>query len=71
MAAARCSCGTVATGSPTIRERGFKKGDLKFTLDGEKLHGSWVLVRMRHDRDGGKRTNWLLIKHRDGFAQRR
>ncbi|UFZ03780.1 DNA ligase D [Bradyrhizobium ontarionense] len=50
-------------------ERGFKKGDLKFTLDGEKLHGSWVLVRMRHDRTGGKRTNWLLIKHRDEFAR--
>jgi bifunctional non-homologous end joining protein LigD len=50
-------------------EHGFKKGDLKFTLDGEKLHGSWVLVRMRRDRDGGKRTNWLLIKHRDEFAR--
>ncbi|MGJ4909777.1 DNA ligase D [Bradyrhizobium sp. HKCCYLS2033] len=50
-------------------ERGFKKGDLKFTLEGEKLHGSWVLVRMRHDRTGGKRTNWLLIKHRDEFAR--
>jgi bifunctional non-homologous end joining protein LigD len=50
-------------------ERGFKKGDLKFTLDGEKLHGSWVLVRMRNDRNGGKRTNWLLIKHRDEYAR--
>ena len=50
-------------------ERGFEKGDLKFTLDGEKLHGSWVLVRMRNDRTGGKRTNWLLIKHRDEFAR--
>src|SRR5215217_3233131 len=50
-------------------ERGFKKGDLKFTLHGEKLHGSWVLVRMRGDRFGGKRTNWLLIKHRDVFAK--
>jgi bifunctional non-homologous end joining protein LigD len=50
-------------------ERGFKKGDLKFTLEGEKLHGSWVLVRMRYDRSGGKRTNWLLIKHRDEFAR--
>src|ERR1700743_1962917 len=46
-----------------------KKGDLKFSLDGEKLHGSWVLVRMRGDRFGGKRTNWLLIKHRDDFAK--
>src|SRR6202140_2901223 len=50
-------------------ERGFKKGDLKFTLEGEKLHGSWVLVRMRGDRNGGKRTNWLLIKHRDQYAK--
>jgi bifunctional non-homologous end joining protein LigD len=50
-------------------ERGFKKGDLKFTLYGDKLHGSWVLVRMKGDRYGGKRTNWLLIKHRDEFAK--
>jgi bifunctional non-homologous end joining protein LigD len=50
-------------------DRGFKKGDLKFTLHGDKLHGSWVLVRMKGDRYGGKRTNWLLIKHRDEFAQ--
>jgi bifunctional non-homologous end joining protein LigD len=48
---------------------GYKKGDLKFTLHGDKLHGSWVLVRMRNDRTGGKRTNWLLIKHRDEFAR--
>jgi bifunctional non-homologous end joining protein LigD len=44
-------------------------GDLKFTLDGARLHGSWVLVRMRGDRYGGKRTNWLLIKHRDESAK--
>jgi bifunctional non-homologous end joining protein LigD len=50
-------------------DKGFKKGDLKFTLHGDKLHGSWVLVRMRHDRSGGKRTNWLLIKHRDDYAR--
>ncbi|UPK37454.1 DNA ligase D [Bradyrhizobium sp. 186] len=50
-------------------ERGFKKGDLKFTLHGDKLHGSWVLVRMRSDRTGGKRTNWLLIKHRDDYVR--
>jgi bifunctional non-homologous end joining protein LigD len=50
-------------------EKGFKKGDLKFTLRGDKLHGSWVLVRMRNDRTGGKRTNWLLIKHRDEYAR--
>jgi bifunctional non-homologous end joining protein LigD len=44
-------------------------GDLKFTLDGRRLHGSWVLVRMKHDRTGGKRTHWLLIKHRDADAR--
>lgn len=49
-------------------EAGFKKGDLKFTLHGDKLHGSWVLVRMRN-RGGEKRTNWLLIKHRDEFVR--
>jgi bifunctional non-homologous end joining protein LigD len=44
-------------------------GELKFKLYGQKLHGSWVLVRMRGDRYGGKRTNWLLIKHRDEYAR--
>jgi bifunctional non-homologous end joining protein LigD len=50
-------------------ERALAKGDLKFTLEGERLHGSWVLVRMSHDRTGGKRTNWLLIKHHDRAAR--
>jgi bifunctional non-homologous end joining protein LigD len=49
-------------------EKQLEKGELKFQLDGERLQGSFVLVRMRHDRDGGKRTNWLLIKHRDEYA---
>ncbi len=44
-------------------------GDLKFSLDGQRLHGSWVLVRMKHDRTRSKRTNWLLIKHRDDHAR--
>ena len=47
---------------------GLKRGDLKFTLEGERLEGSWVLVRMKWDKKGGKRTNWLLIKHRDEAA---
>ena len=48
---------------------GLTSGDLKFTLEGERLHGSWVLVRMKRDWAGGKRANWLLIKHRDEWAQ--
>jgi bifunctional non-homologous end joining protein LigD len=46
-----------------------RKGDFKFTLAGQKLRGSFVLVRMKHDRFGSKRNNWLLIKHRDEFAR--
>ena len=42
-----------------------KAGELKFVVEGERLHGGYVLVRMRNDRNGGKRTNWLLIKHHD------
>ena len=32
-------------------ERAYREGKIKFTLDGEKLHGAWTLVRMR-TRDG-------------------
>jgi bifunctional non-homologous end joining protein LigD len=48
---------------------GLRRGDLKFSLEGERLQGSWVLVLMRFGRNGGKRTNWLLIKHRDAAAR--
>ena len=50
-------------------EDALASGDFKFVLDGQRLHGGWVLVRMKHNRDGGKRTNWLLIKHRDEYAR--
>jgi bifunctional non-homologous end joining protein LigD len=47
----------------------YKKGKLKFTLLGEKLKGSWALVRMGGSAgEGGK--NWLLIKHDDNYAKR-
>jgi bifunctional non-homologous end joining protein LigD len=46
-----------------------KKGDLKFTLDGFKLKGSWVLVRTGGRYPGGSgNRSWLLIKHRDDWA---
>ena len=48
------------------------KGDLKFTLDGYKLKGSWVLVRTSGRYPGGPSSNdgrsWLLIKHKDEWA---
>jgi bifunctional non-homologous end joining protein LigD len=49
-----------------------KKGDLKFTLDGYKLKGSWVLVRTggRYPgaRGGSDQRSWLLIKHKDDWS---
>ena len=50
-------------------EEALASGDLKFTLSGRRLKGSWVLVRMKRDRAGSKRTNWLLIKHNDQYAR--
>lgn len=45
-----------------------ERGDLKFTLRGRKLRGSWVLVRTRGFPPGSGRPSWLLIKHRDRYA---
>ena len=61
--------GTWTPESPDV-SAGLKKGDLKFTLDGKKLEGSWVLVRTGGHYQGGKRA-WLLIKHRDEHASTR
>ena len=49
----------------TLR-RGYEKGDFKFELHGKRLQGSWVLVRIRRDEE---RRQWLLIKHRDEYAE--
>jgi bifunctional non-homologous end joining protein LigD len=49
-------------------EAALKKGDLKFTLDGYKLKGSWVLVRTKGGGWGGGDRSWLLIKHKDDWA---
>lgn len=42
-----------------------EEGNLKFTLHGKKLHGSFALVRTKGIR--GKES-WLLIKHRDDYC---
>ena len=42
---------------------GLRKGDLKFVLEGEKLHGEFALVRMRKDA-----KSWLLLKKKDRNA---
>ncbi|HZZ69928.1 MAG TPA: DNA ligase D, partial [Phenylobacterium sp.] len=51
----------------TDPHKGLKSGDLKIVLDGERLKGGFVLVRMRR-REREKKNNWLLIKHHDGWA---
>ena len=52
---------------------GYRKGVLKFRLDGRKLHGAWTLVRMqgrRDERGDSDKENWLLIKEQDADARK-
>ncbi len=51
---------------PALRQ-GYAKGDLKIMMHGERMHGSWVLVRTRRGSD--EKPQWLLIKHRDEFSK--
>ena len=60
--------GTWAPEGGMMPAEALAKGELKFVLAGERLRGSFVLVRMKADKFGGKRVNWLLIKHRDEAA---
>ena len=46
--------------------REHRAGKLSITFEGERLHGSFALVRT----DRGPKPKWLLIKHRDEFAER-
>src|SRR2546427_6846708 len=39
-----------------------EKGEIKFSLNGEKLHGSFVLVKLKQSEKGNE---WLMIKHKD------
>ena len=48
-------------------DEGLRKGELKLTMEGKKLHGSWVMVRTRPS-PGQSRAAWLLIKHRDKWV---
>ncbi|WP_372786657.1 DNA ligase D [Phenylobacterium sp.] len=51
----------------TDPHEGLKKGDLKIVMDGDRLKGGFVLVRMKR-RPKERHDNWLLIKHHDGYA---
>ncbi len=58
------------TWTPEVNvDEGLKSGDLKFTLQGKKLKGSWVLVRTKGRFAGGDgQSSWLLMKHNDKYA---
>ncbi|MEO6223129.1 MAG: DNA polymerase ligase N-terminal domain-containing protein [Vicinamibacterales bacterium] len=62
--------GTWVSESPDV-DAALAKGELKFSTDGYKLKGSWVLVRTRgYDKRGetSSKPSWLLIKHKDEWA---
>jgi bifunctional non-homologous end joining protein LigD len=51
-------------------QHGYDRGDLKVVLHGERMRGSWVLVRTRFGAGrSSAKPSWLLIKHRDNFAK--
>ena len=62
--------GTWEPGQPDV-EAALAKGDLKFTLHGSKLKGSWVLVRTRGFGGKSGKSSWLLIKHRDQYVSKK
>lgn len=53
--------------SENLLKEGYEKGDFKFYLEGQKLKGEFVLVKMKNRGD----KQWLLIKHKDKFASTR
>jgi bifunctional non-homologous end joining protein LigD len=59
--------GPEAGGGEEAIRAGYERGDLKFVMEGSRMLGGWVLVRTRRDDRG--RAQWLLIKHRDQYAQ--
>ncbi|HEY1044248.1 MAG TPA: DNA ligase D [Telluria sp.] len=46
---------------------GYRKGNLKFEMRGHKMHGRWVLVRMKGK--GESQEPWLLIKEKDEYTR--
>ncbi len=49
-------------------DAGLRDGQLKFTMDGAKMHGKWALIRMT-PRPKETKPNWLLIKEHDEFER--
>src|SRR2546428_12490488 len=48
---------------------GYRKGHLKFRLEGVKLKGGWNLIEMRSRGAGSDEKNWLLIEEKDAYGR--
>ncbi len=61
--------GTYEPEAPTLDAvRAIHDGELKFRLDGQKLHGRFTIVRTGRPPDGGDSEAWLLIHKKDPEA---
>jgi len=61
--------GYPAEESEDVLREAYQRGDLKVTFFGERMQGSWALVRMKYNREGySGKPQWLFIKHRDEHA---
>src|SRR3974377_363303 len=58
-------CGTFQPDGDLDPVKQINRGEIKFTLNGEKLRGSFVLVKLKHSEKGNE---WLMIKHKDSVA---
>jgi bifunctional non-homologous end joining protein LigD len=45
-----------------------KSGKLTFRMYGKKMFGEWALVRIKGRGKSDRGNEWLLLKHRDAFA---
>lgn len=45
-----------------------KSGKLTFRMYGKKMFGEWALVKIKGSSKSSKGNEWLLLKHRDEFA---
>ena len=62
---------TSPDGDEDAIRKALERGTLKFTLEGERLHGTWTLVKLRgRGRERGSGRQWLLIKHADEFVEK-
>src|SRR5437763_642677 len=58
--------GTWELTEPEEAMEGLRKGKLAFRMFGKKMFGEWALVRIKGRSPKG--NEWLLLKHRDGYA---